>query len=304
MAKPKVIVLMSTYNGEKYIKEQIDSILNQSGADVQLNIRDDGSTDNTVKIIEDYQKTHDNIILERAQNVGVNESFKALIYGIDIQTDFDYVAFSDQDDIWLEKKLEAAINKLEQYDIPSLYYSALNTFDEVNGTTNKIVLSFQFTLTESLIRTAFPGCTMVINRPGIEMLIGLGKPKITAMHDSFVYQVFSAGKLPIIYDTETYIEHRIHSNNASVIAGGFKSTIEHVYRNRKNLKGLKSESAKELLRLARGFAPEESIEDISVLANYRNSPKNKKLAMRAIQNTRFNKQVKREFIIAVLTNMY
>ena len=304
MPRPKVIVLMSTYNGEKYIKEQIDSILNQSGADVWLKIRDDGSTDNTVNIIEDYQKTHDNILLEKAQNIGANESFKALLYGIDLQTDFDYAAFSDQDDIWHEKKLEEAIKKTEKFDTPSLYYSALNTFDETTGASSKIVLPFQFTLTESLIRTAFPGCTMVINRQGIEMLLNIGNPDTTAMHDSFIYQVFCAGKYTIIYDTESYIEHRMHANNVSVTEGGFISTIKHVYRNRKNLKGLKSESAKELLRLAPEFAPEDSIREISVLANYRDSIKNKRLALKAVKNTRFNKHVKREFILAVLLNMY
>ena len=304
MAIPKVIVLMSTYNGEKYIKEQIDSILNQSGVDILLKIRDDGSTDNTVSIIENYQKTYNNIILEKAQNVGANESFKALLYGIDINGEFDYAAFSDQDDIWHEKKLEAAVKQLEQYDAPSLYYSALNTFNEENGAVNKIVLSFQYTLTESLIRTAFPGCTMVINRPGTELLLRIGKPSFTAMHDSFIYQFFCSGKYPIIYDTESYIEHRIHAENVSVIGGDFKSTVKHFYRNWKNLKGQKSGSAKELLRLAAQFATKDSIEEIRVFADYRKSMKNKLLAVKTIKKTRFSKQVKREFVLAVLLNVY
>lgn len=75
-----VAVLMSTYNGEKYLKEQIDSILAQKDVDVTLFIRDDGSSDNTIGICKEYVEKHKNIVLKTGENIGVGNSFMQLVY--------------------------------------------------------------------------------------------------------------------------------------------------------------------------------------------------------------------------------
>lgn len=126
----KVAILMSTYNGSRYLSEQIDSILCQEGADVTLYIRDDGSSDQTIDIIKKYAKKYQNIILTTGQNVGVGNSFMQLVY--DCPDDFDYYAFSDQDDIWLKEKLKVAIDNIKQKDTPTLYASNQMLVDE-NG---------------------------------------------------------------------------------------------------------------------------------------------------------------------------
>ena len=89
----KVQVLLSTYNGEKYLKEQLDSIIAQKGVDVHILARDDGSKDDTIKILEGYE----NIDIIKGSNIGVCKSFFELI---NKSGEYDYYSFADQDDVW------------------------------------------------------------------------------------------------------------------------------------------------------------------------------------------------------------
>ena len=109
---PTVAVLMSTYNGEKYIKEQLDSIFNQKEVYVTLYVRDDGSTDNTLEIIKAYH--NDIILLPFDENKGPGLSFMTLLYHVmSLSTQYDYYAFADQDDIWMDVKLNKAIQQIQ-----------------------------------------------------------------------------------------------------------------------------------------------------------------------------------------------
>ena len=107
-----VQVLLSTYNGEAYLKEQLDSILNQKNVAVKLFVRDDGSSDGTVDILRAYAALHDNICYLCGENCGVVASFFRLFELSD--PDVDFYALSDQDDVWDEDKLSIACQKLEQ----------------------------------------------------------------------------------------------------------------------------------------------------------------------------------------------
>ena len=107
----KIAVLMCTYNGEKYLKEQIDSIQNQKGVSVFIYVRDDGSKDKTIDILEEYQQKG-GLKWFRCKNVGPAVGFMELLYQT-ARNDFDYFAFSDQDDIWLETKLLNATERIE-----------------------------------------------------------------------------------------------------------------------------------------------------------------------------------------------
>ena len=99
----KVAILLATYNGEKYLREQIDSILKQNGVDLTLYVRDDGSTDGTIDLLKEYVVNTKAVKLDIGKNLGVGNSFMQLLY--DCPNDFDFYAFSDQDDIWDENKL-------------------------------------------------------------------------------------------------------------------------------------------------------------------------------------------------------
>ena len=97
-----ISVCMATYNGCRFIREQIDSILNQTGVEVELFIRDDGSKDNTVKILEEYEQKHNNVHVDTGINLGFRQSFIQALLSV---MGYEYYSFSDQDDYWEKEKL-------------------------------------------------------------------------------------------------------------------------------------------------------------------------------------------------------
>lgn len=157
----KILVMMTTYNGEKYVEEQIESILNQENIDVSLFIRDDGSSDGTVRILEQYEKGH----MEKVKicidehygiNAGVFRMYELVQREYDIR-EFDYYSLSDQDDVWLSDKLGTAVEKIEALptDKPRLYLSNLRVTDaELNERFNvydaeKFVCAPQYALADA-----------------------------------------------------------------------------------------------------------------------------------------------------------
>ena len=99
----KILVLLSLYNGEKYVKEQLDSLMNQT-ISVDVLARDDGSSDRTVEIVDKYTKEHNNIRLIKGENIGFVNSFNLLMMN-EIVDDYQWIAFCDQDDVWLPDKI-------------------------------------------------------------------------------------------------------------------------------------------------------------------------------------------------------
>ena len=104
-SKDKIAVLMSAYNGEKYISQQIDSVLTQTYPEVELYVRDDGSTDQTCRILEQYE-SEGKLHLLKGQNKGFARSFFLLLRKA---PEAEYYAWCDQDDVWRSEKLERAI---------------------------------------------------------------------------------------------------------------------------------------------------------------------------------------------------
>ena len=157
---PQVTVLMSTYNGEGFLREQLDSIINQQSVNVKLRVRDDGSTDNTIDTLLEYA---DKIDLTRGRNMGVGNSFMQLVYSAGF--DSDYYAFSDQDDIWMSNKLAAAINKLDGVKGPALYASNQLLVDAGGQEMSIRYESNPGSGWEQTIRHNYMcGCTMVWNK--------------------------------------------------------------------------------------------------------------------------------------------
>ncbi len=207
----KVIVLMSTYNGEKYLKEQIDSILNQSIKNIELIIRDDGSTDNTKKILEEYCAQNNKIKVIFGENVGVEKSYRELLK-YDVKA--DYYAFCDQDDIWLNNKIEKAIEKINSIEKkPVLYYSevkAVNNNMEIILTSNYTGID---TLGSSFNTTPVIGCTVLFNNILKQYIEKYGIAENIVMHDLYMYRLCLAIGGHIIHDKDSYIMYRQHENN-------------------------------------------------------------------------------------------
>lgn len=110
--KPSIAVIMSTYNGEKYLREQLDSILNQKDVNLDLYVRDDGSVDGTAEILNQYSKRYPQVHVELAANAGVGNSFMNCLYSV--PGEYQYYGFADQDDIWLQDKCIAGISALKR----------------------------------------------------------------------------------------------------------------------------------------------------------------------------------------------
>ena len=228
-----VLVLMSTYNGQKYIKEQIDSILSQRNVNVYLLIRDDGSSDNTVNILKEYESSNPVIDVIYGHNVGFATSFMMLLfYAYDkYYSRFDYCAFSDQDDVWLQDKMINAVNKLEnledtEYRKINVVYSNAKVVDEN--------LNFMFMMYKNqvhlyskynmLTRYFVLGCTMVMPKHTVSFLTKYKPIGKLQMHDLWISQTCSFfGNL--IYDDDPQILYRQHSNNAAGVSFDIKVRI-------------------------------------------------------------------------------
>lgn len=209
----KVIVLMSTYNGQDYLEEQIESILSQKGVDVKLYIRDDGSSDNTVQIAEKNEQ----VTVIKGNNIGVGPSFMTLLLDC---PKADYYAFADQDDIWDENKLISAVNLLkENKEKPTLYVGNQRSIDkEANFIENRFDSSFpKQTLLNVLFMNLYSGCTMVMNNLLKEQLCDSKKcPPLSffnhRIHDAWIACVALTVGI-IIYDENPHMSFRRHGNN-------------------------------------------------------------------------------------------
>ncbi len=209
-----VCVLMSTYNGEKYIREQIDSILNQRDVLVKLYIRDDGSKDNTLKIIEEYQKKYDNIKLAKGENIGYKKSFMFLTYNA---PDADYYAYADQDDVWLSNKMIQAINMIKEGDQrkPVLYYSMMTQVDEKlkimqEQQTPKIMQNKIMSLFQNFAQ----GSTILFNAKLLEKVKSYHIEKEVS-HDIWL-PICALFLGEVVFDNNSYILYRRHNESVTV----------------------------------------------------------------------------------------
>lgn len=262
----KICVLLSTYNGEKYIGDQIDSILSQNGVETELFVRDDGSQDKTVNILNKYAQKYHNIHVFPESNIGVQQSFlKLAVYAK--ETEADYYAFADQDDVWLPAKLKEAADKLREADNmrPAVYFSNLMIADEQLKEIGKVYSAFpEISKKGSVVRNYAYGCTMVFNRCALEHFVKNQNARMW-MHDYWLYLVgLFLGN--IIYDDEAYILYRQHENNAVGVKHSFRSEIKRKMHSVTLLrKRPREDMAKDFLST---FALEIKTEDAAMLKQF------------------------------------
>lgn len=244
MSIPKCLVLLSTYNGESYINEQLDSLIKQEGVHLNILIRDDGSNDSTVNIINRFiNQFPEKINLIQAVNIGAKASFFDLIRIADKEyPNFDYYAFCDQDDVWLPQKLLKAtstITSFKNQQLPIMYCSATQMVDASLSNLKVWPLPPKKTLTmyNALVENVAVGCTTVLNREAFELIASSPPTDVSQviMHDWWAYLCVSTfGK--VIFDSQPLILYRQHSNN--VLGGQTDSWLNKWKRRfRRYLKG-------------------------------------------------------------------
>lgn len=205
-----VSVIMASYNGENYIREQIDSILGQSCKDFTLLVRDDGSTDATKSILEDYRK-RGKLNWYTGAHLNVAMGFIDLL---NKAPDSKYYSFCDQDDVWKVDKLKAAVTFLdkENQSIPLFYYSATTLVDDHLNILKEHTIHTKRTDKARFLINDMSGNSVVINKRLRDLICG-GDCLGISIHDKWALQVCLALGGKCIADYESHILYRQHLNN-------------------------------------------------------------------------------------------
>lgn len=208
-----VAVVMSTYNGERFIAQQVDSVLAQDMPGVRLFVRDDGSSDGTVDILREYE-SRGLLTLHVGENKGVVGSFLDALSMPGEQ--YAYLAFCDQDDVWHADKISRAVRLLEQRDqsLPQLYCSEYDFCDEdgafvERSQLNRIGVGFRQLLVESVCS----GNTMVMNRVLADELLANGTTGVYT-HDWWA-ALLAAGLGELTFDEFDSLDYRRLSSSVS-----------------------------------------------------------------------------------------
>ena len=227
-----ITVIMSAYNGSKYIEAQLDSIFQQVGVKVLCYVRDDGSTDDTLQVLKKYASTSGELIICEGENVGWERSF---LLALKDAPQADYYAFADQDDIWFEDKLVSGIKMLEKEgskNKPCMYHC-----NKISVTEDLKPLAHQVRRTprplnrqNALIQEYAQGCSIIMNE-NARQLITKYIPREKIAHD------FWCGLLcylfgEVIYDNKPHFYHISHGNNASGeghIIGSWKRRLKKFF---------------------------------------------------------------------------
>lgn len=224
----RVHILLACYNGEKYLREQLDSLLHQTYTDFQIIARDDQSTDSTSDILQSYQHKYPNklIIMPSKERLGTVGNFSALL----TYSAADYLFFSDQDDVWHQDKLKHFLEVFKKEDpaTPLLVYSDLEVVDEKLKTKHPSFWKYSGLKSESnfnrlLVQNIVTGCAMAINKSLRNLVQEI--PQTALMHDWWLTLVASAcGKMIPI--KQSYVKYRQHGSNVIGASSSIKTKLQ------------------------------------------------------------------------------
>lgn len=268
---PRVLVMMSTYNGEKYLVDQIDSILNQKYVNVDLLVRDDGSTDGTIDILKKFSQNKQ-LVFYKGKNLKTAKSFINLLNHLK-NISYHYYAFSDQDDIWKEDKLIRAVEKIDQVELKNKFTPILYTsnYQLVDKDLNKLIDDDHVTSTNLGAAIAFScatGCTEVFN----EVLMKYARmhvPTSIIMHDDWIHKLCLCVGGEVIYDNFKGLLYRQHGNNVEGGIHSVKDKLIRIYTYTNSRKYVNSKQLSELNKYYRKYIPlrnKELIDNVLVLS--------------------------------------
>lgn len=296
---PKVNVIMATYNGEKFVRTQIDSILAQKDVDVTLNIFDDISSDKTMEILREYEDKYRNVhVYQNEKNKNYTYNFLDALYSFKDCNDFDYYAFADQDDYWLPEKMIVAINKIKEVGKCSLYASNLTIVDKDLQPLNRNMRKdgFKFKKHNEIHGNVVTGCTTVFDGD-FKDFVTKHYVKGIQCHDYWLglLACFGKGCHFILDECAKYILYRQHGHNQV----GYKkaSTIQRI---KILLRGycVKTMNLRPLITEFREDINEKDVEIIEKFLDYKKC-KNKWFLLK---NVKTSKPIK--FAIMILLNRF
>lgn len=232
---PAVGVMLATYNGEKFVAEQIESILNQQGAETTIYVRDDGSSDGTLDIVRSYVADHPGRILlldDAPCRFGAAcGTFLSMLVELH-NGPHDYFAFSDQDDIWLPEKMMRAVQML-RINNASGYASNLTAFSEAQGTEWVIAKAGRQQHLDHLFQSASAGCTYVLDRQATALIAArIGRVEDHdykgMSHDWLCYAICRSHGLSWIIDERANILYRQHEQNLFGAMPGARGVLKRL----------------------------------------------------------------------------
>jgi glycosyltransferase involved in cell wall biosynthesis len=222
MPKPLISVTMATLNAESYLREQLDSILSQTLRPAEIIVCDDCSTDDTIKILQNYQDQNLLRFYTNGHRLGVVGNFKK---AVSLTSESDFIALADQDDIWLPHKLELAAEKLKSIEDkmrPSIVYSDLILVDKNGNTINPSFRNelgqdkYKHSLKTLLFGNFVNGCTVLMNQRMKEFFATI-PDHIVLNHDAWIALIaYTFGKVDIVSDS--LIKYRKHEDNATGVS--------------------------------------------------------------------------------------
>ena len=227
-----VVIFLCTYNGEKFLSAQLNSIMEQTHKSWIILASDDGSTDLTLQILYEYQKkwSSDRIIIKQGPGKGYSQNFLSLVSSCKIGA--DYYAFCDQDDVWKPDKLKVAVNNLclnQIDDQPYLYCGrSIYVFDDLTPIALSPLKKYSAAFENALVENIAGGNTMLFNQATKNILEKVGLVDVVS-HDWWIYILVTGVGGNVFYDPEPHILYRQHSK--SVIGSGyhFIGRIKRIY---------------------------------------------------------------------------
>lgn len=219
-----VLILLATYNGERFLSQQLDSLYLQENVDFHILARDDGSKDGTLNLLRKYSRDKGKMTIIEGDNVGAAVCFFKLIqYAVESMQKYDYYAFCDQDDVWYSDKLDRAVRCLGASDNPlKLYFSMAklcDANDNIIGLTN---LSHYIGFYTVFFSNPALGCTQVLTYDLLKM--GLVVPYIDCygtqkkralLHDEWIYDIASFADAFMVFDNHPTMNYRQHGANVT-----------------------------------------------------------------------------------------
>ncbi len=307
MKNETIAVVIATYNGEKYLKQQVDSLLNQTYKNIKIYLHDDNSKDKTFQIISELSEKNPNKIvkLDYPAQGGAAANFLSMLKYVDEP----YVMFCDQDDVWLEEKIEVSYNKIVEMEEKWSSETPCTAFTDlkiVDSDLNIISESFMKYTNHNpyntkchqlLVKNVTPGCAMILNKALMQLAMKYNDVKKLQMHDRWALILASIfGKVEFI--DKSMMLYRQHGNNevGATEDNVFNKLTKNlnllfsgkIFREKKEWANVPIELANELVSAFK--IPEEYSEFLSQLASLKHKSKLKKISFYKKHNLISNKK--------------
>lgn len=266
-----VVVLLSSYNGEKYINEQIESLVHQDYQKVMILVRDDGSQDRTESILRKWSQTTSRIKVQLDTNCGYKRSFLEMLY---TAPEADIYMFCDQDDVWEQDKIRVAVESLKDRKLPAIYTSNVKYCTADLKETGTSHFNDNAEVWKALLYNQAVGCTIAMNQKLREQIMKVPLEKVDLdniySHDCWVYRICAVLGGDCIFDNESHILYRQHGNNQI----GGSASFWGKWKNRLKKIGdrhIKKNLAMELEKCYGKFISDEAVKEaVHAIAHYGN----------------------------------